>query len=1059
MEEKKYWKGIEELTNDTEFIKSAQNEFPEFLPIKEQRTNGEGSSRRDFLKLMGFSVAAASLAACEAPVKKAIPYLNAPDNIDLTAPNFYATTYVNGADYCSILVKTRDGRPIKVEGNRLSAVSKGATSAKAQASVLSLYDTERYTQFKAAGKEAKIEVVDKAIVAKLTEAKAIRLVTHSIISPSTKAVIADFLKKYPSAEVVTYDAISASGILDANGSSFGVRVIPSYDFSKADVIVSFSADFLGTWLSPIEFSRQYAKTRKLSKDKKEMSKHYQFETALSLTGANADVRTPLKPSQLGTAVAALYDKITGKDTKFGDAKVDQILDKAAKDLKAAAGKSLVVCGSNDESVQVIINAINDSLANYGSTIDLNTYSNLQQGDDEEMIAFVEDIKSGKVDAVIFYNTNPVYDHPKGKEIAESLKKVGTKISLADRPDETAVLCDFNCPDLHYLEAWNDAEPKKGFFSLAQPTISPLFKTRAAQESLLIWAGLEADFYTYLRKFWKDKIYAGQKKYNDFEEFWTSTLHDGIFESGATVSAAPVKENKDAKDKDKKDTKEPVVAVAAGKFKGDVNAALAAVGQNYKATSTEIELVIYEKIAIGNEKEANNPWLQEMPDPISKVCWDNYAAIAPKTAKDKDLQQGDIVAIKTKSGTIELPVLLQPGQAAGTVAVALGYGRANAGKVANEIGKNAYPLVGVGEANLNYYATGVTLTKTSNKAELAQTQTQNTIMGRAIVQESTLAEYAKNPGAGRFYPKVATSEGLKKPTEITLWKGHKYNNHSWGLVIDLNACIGCGACTIACQAENNVPVVGKKEIGRSRDMHWIRIDRYYSSDGADKDYAALEIASENPEVTFMPMMCQHCNNAPCETVCPVLATTHSSEGLNQMAYNRCIGTRYCANNCPFKVRRFNWFHYAEDDRFTAVNYSQTTDLGKMVLNPEVTVRSRGVMEKCTLCVQRIQAGKLDAKRKKKKVQDGDFTVACAQACPTEAIIFGDMNDEVSLISKTMGIKQEVKKGKEGKEDEVEYKITEPRAYHVLEELNVRPQISYLTKIRNKESGAKKTEKKA
>jgi len=333
------------------------------------------------------------------------------------------------------------------------------------------------------------------------------------------------------------------------------------------------------------------------------------------------------------------------------------------------------------------------------------------------------------------------------------------------------------------------------------------------------------------------------------------------------------------------------------------------------------------------------------------------------------------------------------------------------------------------------------------------------MGRAIVQESTLAEYAKNPGAGRFYPKVATSEGLKKPTEITLWKGHKYNNHSWGLVIDLNACIGCGACTIACQAENNVPVVGKKEIGRSRDMHWIRIDRYYSSDGADKDYAALEIASENPEVTFMPMMCQHCNNAPCETVCPVLATTHSSEGLNQMAYNRCIGTRYCANNCPFKVRRFNWFHYAEDDRFTAVNYSQTTDLGKMVLNPEVTVRSRGVMEKCTLCVQRIQAGKLDAKRKKKKVQDGDFTVACAQACPTEAIIFGDMNDEVSLISKTMGIKQEVKKGKEGKEDEVEYKITEPRAYHVLEELNVRPQISYLTKIRNKESGAKKTEKKA
>ncbi|MDX2303014.1 MAG: TAT-variant-translocated molybdopterin oxidoreductase [Microscillaceae bacterium] len=1042
--QKRYWKGIEELTNDLEFVKNAEKEFPNYLPIHEQ--NGElsddavGSNRRDFLKLMGFSIAAVSLAACEAPLKKAIPYLNKPLDIDPSIPNYYASTYFQDNEYNSILVKTREGRPIKIEGNDLSAISKGKTSAKVQASVLDLYDETRFKGFfkkdkklpeTAKEREVQNSAIDEEIIKKLSSARNIRIVSPTIISPATKSVLATFKKQFPSTQQVTYDVFSASGILKANQATFGTAMVPSYDFGKAEVIVSFGADFLGTWLSPVEFATQYAPNRKLGENNKKMSRHYQFESRLSMTGANADYRYPVKASQEALLLVSLYKKLTGFD-EFKDKALDKVLDKVSKDLKANKGKSLVVSSSTSADVQMVVNAINQSLNNYGKTIlsDVPVYTH--QGMDEEMDRFLDDVKGGRVDMVIFYGTNPVYSHPKGKELKEALSKVGTKISLAFRPDETTELCDYVCPDNHFLESWNDAEPRKGHFSISQPAITNIYNTRQAQESFLTWAGQKVAFYDYMRAFWQANQFKAQNTEADFVNFWNNAVHNGVFST--EIKAAPtVKEGGDKP----KEGDEPTSPAKNPTL--NVNQAIAAIQKN--SVGKGVELTVYEKVGIGTGAQANNPWLQEMPDPITKACWANYLCISQSMAKEMQLKQDQKVKFSVGNFSAEVPVMVQPGQAPGTVSIALGYGREISGKVGTGVGVNVFPLAGTDFQN------DVKIEKISGKDAIAQTQTHHTIMGRDIIQGATLKEYQKDSAAGRKQVLIHTDEGEKKPTEITLWKGHDYPNHSWGLVVDLNSCIGCSACTIACQVENNVPVVGKKEVLMRREMHWIRIDRYYSSPDDADTWAEMENAADNPEVTFMPLMCQHCNNAPCETVCPVLATTHSTEGLNQMAYNRCIGTRYCANNCPYKVRRFNWFHYAEDTRFTDINYTQTTDLGKMVLNPDVTVRSRGVMEKCSMCVQRIQSAKLEAKKEKRQIKDGEFTTACAQVCPTNALTFGDMNDANSIISKALSIKQEIIKGERGASDKKVYNITEPRAYHVLDEINIKPQVSYLTKIRN------------
>ena len=1028
--EKRYWKGVEELNNDPEFVRLRDNEFFEHLPLDEalqkKADSGSSTSRRDFLKFLGFSVAAASLAACEAPVRKAIPYVVKPEEVTLGIPNYYASTYADGTDYCSILVKTREGRPIKIEGNDLSSVTKGGTNARVQASVLGLYDSTRLQQPVAKRKQTDWSAVDAAITAGLSEAaaagKKIAIVSSSVYSPSAKKAVADFTAKYPTAKHVVYDAVSYYGIIKGNELSFGKAVIPTYSMDKAEVIVSFGADFLTNWLSPIEFARQYGETRKLRNGKKTLSKHYQVEAMLSLSGANADKRIKIKPSQQSAVVASLYNKIAaqagGASVTAASTPVDKAIDAIAKDLLAAKGKSVVISGSNDPNEQVLINAINSLLGNYSGTINLDRTCNLRNSNDAAVAELMSDMNAGNVGAVIFWNTNPAYSMPDAKAFTAALNKVSLKVSLSDRDDETASLCDYICPDHHYLESWGDAEPYKGTFSLMQPTIRPLFNTRQAGESIAKWAGAtQADYYAYVQDYWRANIYPMQTGISSFEAFWNKSLQDGVFDTA-------------------------VAASGAASFTGDV---ASAAGQLAKPAAG-IEVVLYEKTGIGNGSFANNPWSQELPDPISKVCWDNYFAVLPAYAEKMGWRQGNVIEVKVGNSAVKGPVLLQPAMADETIAVAVGYGRTMAGKAGNNVGFNAYPFVSLAGGVLKYYATGVNVSKTvEDDYQLAATQTHHTMMGREIVKETTLAAWLKDPKAGNPTELIESPYGPKTPEQLDLWAskenpGFDRLNHAWGMGIDLNTCIGCGGCIIACNAENNVPVVGKDEIGRAREMHWIRIDRYYSSDTTKENakekglgkldmYGEMEVpAAENPEVMFQPVMCQHCNHAPCETVCPVAATTHSSDGLNMMAYNRCVGTRYCANNCPYKVRRYNWFKYSDNDQFP---YNMQDNLGKMVLNPDVTVRSRGVMEKCSMCVQRIQYGRLEAKKAGRRPADGEIKTACAQACPTNAIVFGDYNDPNSEINQL---------------------IKDERSYHLLSSINTKPSVFYQTKVWNREQEA-------
>ncbi len=1009
---KKYWKGVEELNNDPEFLRLKNNEFAEPLALDKVLSEdvlGATTPRRDFLKFLGFGVAAASLAACEAPVKKTIPYLIKPEEITPGVANWYASTYADGRDFCSIVVKTREGRPIKIEGNTLSSITKGGTNARTQAAVLSLYDSARLKGPLVDKGAASWSDVDSKIKSKLEAIAAkngnIRILSSSIISPSTKSAVGEFIAKYPTTKHVTYDAVSASGIITANKQSFGMAVVPTYRFDNAMLVVGIDADFLTNWLSPIEYSKQYVQNRKL-RGKKVMSRHIQFETTLSLTGSNADKRIAIRPSQHAAVVAQLYNSIAslaGSATVKAEATdASEAVNAAAKELWKNKGKALVVCGSNDTNVQVLVNGINSLLGSYGTTIDLDNASNIQQGIDADVIALVEEMKRGQVDAIILYNVNPSYTYPKSADFNAGLAKVGLKISFADREDETASLVNFVCPDNHILESWNDFEPKKGMYSLAQPTIAPLFSTRQAQESLLKWAGNDTDFHTYIQKNWQATVLNSGT--GILSDRWNKSLQDGVLENTPAVAAVHT-------------------------FTGDVNAAANALPKS----KSGFEISLYEKTGLGNGNQANNPWLQELPDPVSKICWDNYLAVSIATAKEKGWEQGTVVDVKVNGVSVKVPVLIQPGQAKNTGSIAIGYGRTNVGKAGDNVGVNAYALATVAGGSFLPFATDVDINSVSGDLfKFAATQTHHTMMGRAPVRETTLDEWMNNPKAGNPDTLLAVSDGahheMKKPSAVDIWAtpknpGFDKPNHLWGMAIDLNSCIGCGSCVVSCNAENNVPVVGKDEVMRSREMHWIRIDRYYSSDAAEGDLEGMEQSSDNPSVVFQPMLCQQCNHAPCETVCPVAATTHSSEGLNQMAYNRCIGTRYCANNCPYKVRRFNWFKYSDNGQF---NFNMNDSLGKMVLNPDVVVRSRGVMEKCSFCVQRIQEGKLNAKKESRRPVDGEIKTACAQACPTNAIIFGDLNDPKS---------------------EVAQYHADQRSYHLLEELNTQPNIMYQTKVRN------------
>ncbi|MEX8548869.1 MAG: TAT-variant-translocated molybdopterin oxidoreductase [Mucilaginibacter sp.] len=1003
---KKYWKGLEELNNSPEFVEMNKSEFAEPLPI-EEILSGAGlmakTPRRDFLKALGFGVGAVTLAACQkVPVHKSIPYLIKPEEVTPGVANYYTSSY-NGQ---AILVKTREGRPIKIEGNPDDLIGRGAIDAPGQTSVLDLYDISRLQNPVLNKDESSWEMVDgfvtKELAAVAAGGKKIRIVSSTVHSPSTQAVIAAFTAKYPTTKLINYDPISYTGIIQANQNSFGKAVLPHYHFEKADVIVSFDADFLGTWISPVEFMRQWVTNRNnASLESKKMSRHIQFEAGMSLTGTNADTRVPIKPSEEGLALVSLYNAISGTtlpgSKPLSNKAAANSIAIAAKELTAAKGRALVVCGSNDVAMQVLVNAINSLLGSYGTTIDLDNPYLKYAGNDAELVEFVNEMKRGEVDAVFFLDSNPGYDYFNAKDFTQALAKVRLKVSFSDRSDETSSLCQVIAPNHNYLEAWGDSNAFAGYYTIIQPAINPVYNSRQAEQSFLVWADSPVkDYYAFVRNNWLTNLLP--KVGLSGQAGWETLLQKGLIKT-ADVPATTYSFNKDL----------------SGIAQSIINRS-----NQLAANGNTVELQVYPTISMGEGKRANNPWLQELPDSVSKVTWDNYAAISPTYAEKLGIKESDVLKITSGNHTVELPVLIQPGQAQQTISVALGYGRTASGKVGTGVGKNAFPFLAFKNGTFQGSAQA-TITATGDVYNLAQTQTHHSVEGRNIIRETSFNKYLKDPSS-------ANGRHESEHKTYTLWPEYNRPEYNWVMAIDLNSCTGCGACVAACNVENNVPVVGRDEVRRRREMHWIRIDRYYSfKEGNESVTEEKEINKldnmDNVSVVYQPMFCQHCDHAPCETVCPVLATVHSSEGLNHMAYNRCVGTRYCANNCPYKVRRFNWFNYWNDSRFDNYLNNEHTQL---VLNPDVTTRFRGVMEKCTMCIQRIQGGKLKAKLDQRNLKDGEIKTACQQTCPTNAIVFGNVNDPESEVAKLL------------KSD---------RTYYVLEELNVQPGIGYQVKVRN------------
>ncbi len=967
----KQWRSLEEYTHGPD--KTTENRGEEDQKnqvidlLSSKKAMGGQASRRDFLKLFGFSVtSAAVLSSCEKPVQKAIPYLIKPEEIVPGKASYYASTFFDGTEYCSVLVKVRDGRPIKIEGNHQSPVSRGGTSARVQASVLNLYDDARYKEPMMNGKVVSWEQIDRVMIDRLSRGGKTVLVTPTVIGPASREAIRKFTTQNENVEWIQYDEVSASGIREAHREAFGKPLIPGIHFQKAAYILSFEADFLGTWIAPVEFARDYAATRAVSTARREMSRHVQVESTLTMTGTNADERIPVTPRESVLMLAEIYNQLaaaTGNEPVSSPPATRKV-DNLVEQLMSHRGTSLVVSGSNDPKVQVMVAGINQMLGNYGKTLDLQHTIQLKQGDDRRFASLVGELERGEVENLVLVNVNPIYSMGG----FEAINQAGFTAYLGTTLNETAESCDMICPDHHYLEAWGDAEPWKGSFSLQQPCIHPLFNSRAFQDTLLAWAGQQRTFEELLQFWWETVIATGESSQD--KNWWVRTLQAGFYQA-------------DPGEEDLMGFKPPSLEV--------------------NPPMEDLVLTLYAPVGLNDGRYANNPWLQELPDPVSKVCWDNYLAVSPADASEKGWKDEMMVEMDG----IAMPVLVQPGQAKGTVSMALGYGREKAGKVGDHKGINAYRWVRMMDGYREYVNDRISIQATREIYPIARTQTHHTMEDRPIVRDTTLREFKEDPNAGNHFHLETEAH------HQTLYPEAKFDGAHWGLVVDLNKCTGCNNCVVSCIAENNVATVGKEEVRNRRIMHWMRIDRYYSEN------------PENPKVYHQPLMCQHCDNAPCENVCPVSATMHSNEGLNQIAYVRCIGTKYCINNCPYRVRRFNWFRYVNNDAF---DFNQNSDLSRMVLNPDVTVRERGVVEKCSFCVQRIQEKKMEAKLEGRTLRDGEVQPACVQSCPTGALVFGNLNDPDSRVSQLW---------------------KEERNYHLLEQLHTLPTVGYLTKVRNTE----------
>ena len=1046
---REYWRSLESLAETPEFKEFLHREFPqnasEWLdPV----------GRRSFLKLMGASLALAGVSACtRQPDEEIIPYVRQPEEEVPGKPLFFATAMpMNGAGL-GLLVESHEGRPTKVEGNPDHPSSRGATDLFAQASILGLYDPDRSRNITNLGDIRAFSAFTGALRAPLqaqegAQGAGIRILTETIASPTFAAQMKEFLAKYPQAKWLQWEPLGRHNARAGSQLAFGEYVDAQYAIEKADVILSLDADFLCSGASGVRHSRAFASRRRLEGDQTQLNRLYAVESDATNTGSRADHRLPLKASEIEAFARAVASRVGVAGA--GDAQVPEAanrwIDPLVRDLQASRGRSLVIAGDGQPAiVHALAHAMNDVLGNVGATVVYTQSIDAQPMDQLGALRMLAaDMNAGNVSLLVILGGNPVYSAPVDLKFAEAMEKVALRVHLGLYEDETAALCHWHIPEAHYLESWSDVRADDGTVTIIQPLIAPLYGGKSAHEVIAALSGAERPGYDLVRAYWSSPGAASG----------AGTISSGAAATGAGAASGPqpgaagtaapggapgvrpaataaagqagsapesANANRGTANAAGQGTAAPptaaapAAATATSQFDRDwrkwlhdgvvPNTALppktVALKTNFagqtqpRAAAQGLEVVFRPDPSIHDGRFANNAWLQELPKSLTKLTWDNAALISPSTADRLRLVSGDVVDLKQGGRTLRIPVWLAPGQAPDTLTLHLGYGRTRSGRAGNNTGFNVNALRTSDAPDI---LQGVELTKTGESYDLACTQDHWALEGRNLVRVATKTQFDSDP---KFAQKMDSTEG--KGLSM-FWQEFKYDGYAWGMTIDQNVCTGCNSCVVACVAENNVPVVGKAQVLNGREMHWLRVDRYYTGD------------IDNPDTYHQPMPCQQCENASCEVVCPVAATTHSEEGLNDMVYNRCVGTRYCSNNCPYKVRRFNFLLYQDWD---------TQSLWPM-RNPDVTVRSRGVMEKCTYCVQRISQARIAAKLDDRKIRDGEILTACQAACPTNAIVFGDINDAGSQVAKLK---------------------SSPRNYTLLDELNNRPRTSYLALVRN------------
>ncbi|MBI2816337.1 MAG: TAT-variant-translocated molybdopterin oxidoreductase [Acidobacteria bacterium] len=983
-----YWRGLEELSDTPEFHELVEKEFP-----ASHWTQMDPVSRRGFFRVMAASLALAGLAGCSKPVEEIVPYVRAPEVAPPGVALFFATAMTVAGSAIGLLVESHEGRPTKVEGNPNHPASLGATDVFAQASILSLYDPDRSQALTYLGDirpwtALMIQVQMLAETQRMRRGAGLRLLTETVVSPVLAQQIQNLLRQFPEARWHQYEPVNADAVRQGAISAFGRYVNPIYRIEKADVIVSLDSDFLVSEPGSVRYAREFA--RRHSPQRPDfgaaMSRLYVVESTLTNTGAKADHRLPVLPSDVENFARALAAEIRGQQWPSDGVPYAELLKAAARDLKEHRGAGLVVAGRH-QPAQVLAwaHVINQTLGNIGSTVVFTEPVEAQPVDQlTSLRELLSDIDAGKVEWLVMLGGNPVYNVPPDLGFGERLQRVPARMHLSQYPDETSALCHWHIPEAHYLEAWSDTRAFDGTVTIVQPLIAPLWGARSAHEFLATFGDQpDRPGYEIVRQYWRQQHSA------EFERFWRKSLNGGIVE-GTALPAVNVQAN--------------------DRWVAQQNAVAAS------AQTDKLEALFRPDPTIFDGRFANNAWLQELPKPITRLTWDNAALVSPATAEKLGFShkvgfQGgehgqtyaDVGEVTVEGRSVRAPVWIVPGHADNCVTLQLGYGRKYAGHLGTAIGYDAYAV----RSSANQWsAPECTLRKTGERMQLACVQFHHSMEGREPVRAASLEKFQSEPDFARAHEKEPAKT-------FSLYPPYTYTEHAWGMAIDLNACVGCGACVVACQAENNIPVVGKTEVTRGREMHWLRIDHYYKG------------SLDRPENFFQPIPCMHCENAPCEPVCPVAATVHSSEGLNDMVYNRCIGTRYCSNNCPYKVRRFNFFLYSD---------WKTPSL-MLLRNPDVTVRSRGVMEKCTYCVQRINAGRIRAQQQDRYVRDGEVVTACQQACPADAIVFGNINDPESRVAKLKSTS---------------------RNYSLLADLNTQPRTTYLAAVTNPNSEVSKGE---